>query len=107
MKGTALLAIFLAALSFGGDADARPLDGPASAAQGGVHMSQQGRAGKSRRSRARKRRKTATNANAGTRKPQTAPSGQPAHMAPQLEDVPPVKPPKTTPPKPDKRNPSQ
>lgn len=107
MRGTAVLAVIIATLGSGGDADARPLDGPATAVRRDAHMNREGQAGKARRSRARKRRKAATSASTKTRRTQAPPASQPAHMAPQLEDIPPVKPPKTKPPKPDIRNPAQ
>lgn len=82
-------------------ADVRIPEGPDSTADGAGRSAQ---AGKSRRPRARRRRAAAparpANVNA-------APASQPAHMAPQLEDIPPVKPKPTPLPKADKRNPGR
>lgn len=107
MCGTAVNVIIVVTLSLCGSVDARPLDGAASSVNGVGRVTRRGQAGNARRPRPRKRRRAATHASAGTRRPSNPPASQPAHMAPQLEDVPPVKPPRRVPPKPDKRNPAQ
>ena len=103
MGGTAAIVLIIATLCVDGNAgaglgaDGAPdSDGAASPAQ----------AKRVRRRRAPTRRRTATNSRTTTGQPRPDPSGQPAHMAPQLEDIPPTKPPAKVPPKPDKSNPS-
>ena len=107
MRRTAVQVLFIVALSLGGMADARTHVGAAASVNGDGQLIREGRAGKTRRTRARKRRKAAGSSSVKPGRSRTSPASQPAHMAPQLEDMPPVKPRKTKPPKPDIRNPSQ
>jgi hypothetical protein len=99
---TAIMAVVVSMLGLV-TVDARPEDGTAPSARQAERATQ---ARKARHRHARRGRAAAANhAPAGTARPHNSLDGQPAHMAPQLEDIPPVKPPKTTPPKADKRNP--
>ncbi len=100
MIRTAAIIITIAALCLEGNS---PAQARCRRAPGACADARAAQKGKKRRSRSRRRRaQTATNCNA------PATTDQPAHMAPQLEDIPPVKPQKTpTPTPPDIRNPTR
>ncbi|HYY41884.1 MAG TPA: hypothetical protein VE775_04065 [Pyrinomonadaceae bacterium] len=84
-----------------------PLDGRAAATGVGRRGVSRVRAGNARRVRTRKRHEAAAVVSARTARRRGTPNAQPAHLAPQPEDIPPVKPPKKPLPPADKRNPRQ
>ncbi|HLL74527.1 MAG TPA: hypothetical protein VK421_04630 [Pyrinomonadaceae bacterium] len=106
MGKTGSILIIAALLGWHGGADAHTLDGTAQAAGAARAGASRARANSARRAGARKRRKAAA-VPSGAGRRRASPDGQPAHMAPQLEDIPPVKPPKKRLPPADKRNPAQ
>lgn len=100
MGGTAAIVLIIATLCVDGNAGAGLGADAAPESDGAARPAQAKRV---KRGRAQSRRRKATNST-GRRRP--GPASQPAHMAPQLEDIPPVQPPPRVPPKPDKSNPS-
>jgi hypothetical protein len=104
MRILASILIIIAVLGAHGNTDARPLDGTAGIARNDVRRV---RARGARRPRARGRHETAPPLTNEAGRHRAAPNSQPAHMAPQPEDVPPVKPRKKALPPADKRNPRQ
>lgn len=99
--------IIIAALGLQGNVDAHPLDGPAQAARVARRRVRRVEAADALHPRARRRHDAGPHVSSGTRPRRTPPTGQPAHLVPQPEDIPPVKPPKKTLPPADKRNPLQ
>jgi hypothetical protein len=94
--------IIIAALGSHSNADTRPLDGSARASLGVRRMRVRG----ARQPGSRKRHEAIRVLSSGAGR-HAQPNSQPAHMAPQPEDIPPVKPPKRRLPPADKRNPRQ
>jgi len=99
--------IIIAMLGAHGNADVRPPDGPARAVGTVRRGVRRVRASSDHRPRARKRHEAPPVVSAGTGRRRSDPKSQPANLAPQPEDIPPVKPPKKRLPPADKRNPAQ
>jgi hypothetical protein len=97
--------IIIAALGLEGNVVARPPDGPARAANVVQRRGRRVNAMNATGPRARKKREVARPVSSGAGPRRNRPAGQPANLAPQPEDVPPVKPPKKKLPPADKRNP--
>lgn len=101
--GSSILVI-IATLAFDGNAGARLPEGAVRADGGAARPARQVKARGARRTRKQRRHEAAPAPNPVPRR-RASPEDLPAHLAPQPEDIPPVKPPKRTPPPADKRNP--
>lgn len=101
MGSMTAVALIIATLTFDGNTNAPP--SAFKTLDGRDGLAAQSR--KPRRTRTRKQRRPASSNNVNNNTTRPGPADSPAHMAPQLEDIPPEKPPKKTPPPADKRNP--
>jgi hypothetical protein len=108
MSKTGSILIIIAMLGLHGNVNAHShLDGSANlsvVAQRGRHRTYKSKA---HHARTRKRHQAAPRVSSGKRLRRISPSDQPANMAPQPLDIPPVKPPKKKLPPADIRNPGQ